>query len=127
MNGPNATQGKVDEHVFLVGRPPLTEYLGFIATLAVGGTDIPQGVVAAEWRKANDHVKNLEVAEAGLADNPTIGKIPQAQQPLVTQIFNDPIFKRSFQFVPTDIGLVELDRFVVYQKYINLKYVRDLQ
>jgi len=127
MNGPNAPQGNVDEHVFLVGRPPLGEYLAFIATLAVGGSGIPQGSLAAEWRKANDHVKELEVGEAGFADNPTIGKIPQAQQPLVTQIFDDPIFKRSFQFVPTDIGLVELDRFVVYQKYINLKYVKDLQ
>ncbi len=127
MSVPNEPQEQVDEHVFLVGRPPLGEFLGFIATLAVGGNKIPQGLLAAEWRAANDHVQKLEVGEAGYADNPNIGKIPQSQGGLVRQVFEDPIFKRSFQLVPTDIGLVELDRFVVFQKFINLKYVKDLQ
>ena len=127
MSVPNVPQGHVDEAVFLIGRPPLGEYLGFISTLAVGGTSIPHGVLAAEWRAANDHVHKLEVDEAGFADNPDIGKIPNAQQAMVRQVFEDPIFKRSFQLVPTDIGIVELDRFVVFQKYINLNYVKILQ
>ena len=127
MSGPSAPQGNADEHVFLVGRPPLGEYLGFIAMFAVGGTSIPHGVLAAEWRAPNDHVKELEVNEAGFADNPNIGGVPKAQQALVREVFEDPIFKRSYQLVPTDIAIVELDRFVVFQKYINLNYVRVLQ
>jgi hypothetical protein len=37
------------------------------------------------------------------------------------------MFQRSYQVVPTDIGIVELDRMVVFQKSINLTYVRSLQ
>jgi hypothetical protein len=117
----------IDDHVFLVGRPPIAEYVGFIATFAVDGAKIPQGVLAGEWRAANDHVRQLEVKEAGLADNPPIDRTPKSQDALVKAVTDDPIFKRSFQLVPADIGVVELDRLIVFQKYINLSYVRALQ
>ncbi len=127
MDHPQAQQGKVDEHVFLVGRPPLGEYLGFIATLTVGGSAIPQGTLAAEWRKANDHVHELEIDEAGWADKPEIKVVPSSQERLAKEVYADPMFQRSFQVVPTDIGIVQLDRLVVFQKSINLTYVRSLQ
>src|SRR5712692_1275041 len=122
MDNPHAQQGKVDEHVFLVGRPPLGEYLGFITTLAVGGNAIPQGALAAEWRKANDHVRKLETDEAGWADKPEIKAVPNSQEQLAKEVYADPVFQRSFQVVPTDIGIVQLDRLVVFQKSINLTY-----
>ena len=67
--------GPADDHVFLVGRPPLSECLGFIRTMAVGGQTADQGQLAAEWRKANDHLKALESKEAGIADGPSVGAL----------------------------------------------------
>ncbi|SRR6266581_2264615 len=127
MDHPQAQQGKVDEHVFLIGRPPLGEFLAFITTQAVGGNAISQGMLAAEWRKANDHLRKLEIDEAGWADNPEIKAVPGAQEPLAKEVHADPMFQRSFQVVPTDIGIVQLDRLIVFQKSINLKYVQSLQ
>src|SRR2546422_2816490 len=127
MDHPQAQQGKVDEHVFLIGRPPVGEFLGFITTQAVGGNAISQGALAAEWRKANDHLRILEIDEAGWADKPEIKAVPGSQDPLTKEVYADPMFQRSFQVVPTDIGIVQLDRLVVFQKSINLTYVRSLQ
>ena len=122
MNGAH-----VDDQVFLIGRPPLGEYLAFITTMAVGGQSIPQSVLASEWRAANDHLRGIENEEAGWADNAVIAQVDQSQQSLADEIYADPMFQRSYQLVPTEIGIVELDRMVVFQKFINLTYVRSLQ
>src|SRR2546426_5685273 len=117
----------LNDHVLLVGRPPVGEYLGFIKTLGVEGETANLGQLTAEWRTANDHVRELEQREGGWADNPPIGRVPESFAPLQHRILEDPMFQRCFQFVPTEIGIVELDRLVVFQKHINLAYVRDLK
>src|SRR5439155_23574883 len=38
----------------------------------------------------------------------------------------DPLFQLAYAFVPASIGIVELDRLVVFQKYVNLTYARTL-
>jgi hypothetical protein len=124
---PGQLSPSVDAHVFLVGRPPINEFLGFIAQLAVDGASIPQRLLAEEWRAANDHLKVLEASEKGFADNPKIQDIPRSQNALAQAVFADPIFQRAFQIVPAGLGIVELDRLVVFQKYINLNYVKTLQ
>jgi hypothetical protein len=42
-------------------------------------------------------------------------------------VLSDSIFKKSFSVVPTDIGVVELDRLVVFQRHINLEYVEKIK
>jgi hypothetical protein len=49
-----------DPHVFLIGRPPIGELLGFMRTMAVDGQSIDLGNLTAEWRVANYHVQKLE-------------------------------------------------------------------
>jgi hypothetical protein len=86
-----------------------------------------RGALAAEWRAANDHLRKLEIDEAGWADKPEIKAVPGSQDQFAKEVYADPMFQRSFQVVPTDIGIVQLDRLVVFQKWINLTYVRSLQ
>src|SRR6266550_1443933 len=117
----------VDDHVLLAGRPPIGEFLGFIRTLGVEGETADLGQATTAWRLANDHVHDLENREAGLADEPVIGAIPKDLEALKRRVLEDPIFQRCFQFVPVDIAIVELDRLVVFQKHINLAFVRELK
>jgi len=116
-----------DPHVFLIGRPPVTEFLGFIRTMAVNGHSVDQGVLMQEWRSANDHVAELIVDEAGVADAPDLGEIPPALQHYAEDIFADPMFQKAYKFVPTRVAIVELDQLVVFQKHINLRYVGQLK
>lgn len=122
-----AQQLAIDEHVFLSGRPPLGEYLGFLTLQSTFGQQADLRALADEWRIANDRVRELETREAGLADNPHVSPLSQALAPLAEQLLVDPIVQRSFAIVPISIGLVELDRLVVYQKHINLAHVQNLQ
>jgi hypothetical protein len=119
----------IDHHLILKGRPPLGEFLGFVSGQAIeapgGGVDYR--TLTEEWRLANDHICDLEQKEAGWANNPPIGDLPPELDTLVNEVLRDPIFSRSFPFVPCDIKIVELDRLVVFQKQINLNYVRQLR
>ncbi len=118
---------QVDDHVFLVGRPPIEEYLGFVVSQSVGGQNANHGMLADEWRSANDHIRELEKNEAGIANNIETSSLDERLNRLTADVTADPVFQKCFQLVPTDIALVELDRLVVFQKAINLRYVDELQ
>jgi hypothetical protein len=116
-----------DEQVFLIGRPPMSEFLGYIATQTVEGQSIPQGALANVWRSANDRILQLERDESGWADSPTVDLLTKELNALRDKVLADPIVQRTFAVVPFEIGIVELDRMVVYQKHINLTYVNELK
>jgi len=119
--------GLSDDHVFLIGRPPLSEFLGFIRTMAVDGQSADRGQLAAEWRRANDHVKSLEVAESGIADGPTTQELDPCLASKASSFLASPYFLKSFSMVPASLGVVELDKLVVFQKFIDLAFVSELK
>ena len=117
----------VDEHVFLIGRPPLGEFLGFLQTQTVEGRATTPGELTGHWRSANDHIRELERTEAGFADAPPVAALSGGLSALRDEVMGDPIVQRSYSIVPTEIAMVELDRLVVFQKHINLEYVKRLR
>lgn len=122
-----AHETPTDEHVFLSGRPPLGEYLGFLKQQAGVGQEIDIRTLSDEWRAANDHIRSLETLEAGLADNPSMAPVSPDLALLANQVLTDPMILRSFPVVPISIGVVELDHLVVYQKHVNLDHAARLQ
>jgi hypothetical protein len=84
-------------------------------------------LLSDEWRAANDHVRELEGREAGVADAPTIAALPPELTALASRVQADPMLQRSFGIVSTSLGMVELERLVVFQKHINLAHVRRIQ
>ena len=101
--------------------------MGFIRSMAVDGQTRSNRELADAWRKANEHVRLLEQQEAGWADGAPLLPLPEEMQPQRLRLLNDPIFQRAFQNVPSDVCMIELDRLVVYQKYIDLNHVRRIR
>ncbi len=124
---PPASATPVDDYVFLLGRPPIAEFLGFVRNMAADGPSAEQGPLTEQWRAANDRVRALEAAEGGLADNPETFPLPDEAAALADQVRTDPMFSSSYRFVPSEFVMVDLDRLVVFQKFINLGYVAALE
>jgi hypothetical protein len=112
------------ENLYLIGRPQLKSFLKFVKSHAVSPPG--EGDLAEEWQAANDLVRRLEKEEAEAADDPPIDKLGPEYEPLLIELLDDPLVRHGFNTVPTDVALVELDRLVVYQKHIDLTYVRQL-
>ena len=109
----------VHECVYLTGRPPLSDFRHFMTVVAENGHRADEGPLIEEWRAAAAHIAELRRQEAGIADNPRIEPLPRRLEALRDRVLEDPIFRHAFPVVPTDIGLVELDQLVVWQKWVD--------
>jgi hypothetical protein len=119
-----APDAQADEYLYLTGRPRLRDFVRFARSHAVKPPD--EKALAETWQTAHQRVRRLETEEAGIADDPPMGKLGPEYEPLLTELLQDPLVRNGFNTVPTDVALVELDRLVVYQKHIDLTYVRQL-
>jgi hypothetical protein len=115
-----------DEHLFLAGRPPMGEFIGFVEQTAQDRS-LDRRQLANEWRAANDRIGALESDERGIADGATTIPVGGSLTELREATLSNEAIRRSFEIVPFDVALVDLDRVVVFQKHINLEYVRVLR
>jgi hypothetical protein len=118
------TGERVDEMLYLTGRPTLKDFVRFTANQALNPPD--EGVLAQEWHSAAKVIHALESEEAGAPDNPAILKMGPEYEPLLIEFLRDPLVRNGFNSVPTEVAFVELDRLIVYQKHIDLTFVHDL-
>ena len=113
------------ENLYLIGRPTLKQFLRFVRNNAVNPPN--DGVLTDEWETAKSFAQTLQTTEAGAADNPPIRKIGSEYESLLIEFFKDPVVQQSFNTVPTEVAMVELDQLIVYQKHIDLTFVRELE
>ncbi|MFI5218951.1 MAG: hypothetical protein ACHQNT_05625 [Bacteroidia bacterium] len=118
---------KKEKCVYLVGRPPINDFLSFMLTQTVDAQDLDTGLLTQEWREANDRVKEIQGAESGFCDNHAITAIPENLQPLLEKVKQDEIMKKSFSYIPYEFGMVDLDKLIVFQKFINLGHIERIK
>ena len=124
---PGAAQAQVDPTVFLKGRPPMGEYIGFSKTQTIEGQSADMSQLADDWRSARDRIKALTLEQSGIADSDVISSLPETFDNLASAVLSDSVVRQTFGVTPTSIAMVELDKLVVYQKVINLTYAAQLQ
>ncbi len=119
-----AASPAADEHLYLIGRPTLKQFIRYVRGHAVNPPG--EGDLTDEWQAANRVVSTLEKDEPGLADAPPMRPLGPEYEPLLIEFLKDPLVRHGYNTVPTDVAMVELDRLVVYQKHIDLTFVREL-
>jgi hypothetical protein len=119
--------GRVDECLYLAGHAGLGEFLGFVANEACPGEFENPGKWTAEWKEAADHMTVLAYTESGYADGGKVLPLPDQLAPLGERLLASPDFRQAFPVVPTTVGVVELDRLIVPQKYVSVEQVRRVQ
>lgn len=127
MEQTNPTKPSGDEYIYLVGHTPFKQYIDFMATEPVNAQQLDRKVVAEDWRKAHEYLKELQKSEPKWADHPEIQAMPSGLEELVARVHADPIYKKSFSYVPAELGVVPLDRLVIRQKTINLAHVQRIK
>ncbi len=122
-----AVTGVLQHELLLLGQPSLQEYLDFVRDKVAGGDAIDPRALCDEWRAANDFYGVLEVEEAGIAEGIECHDIGRALAPLAEQVLSDPCFRRAYDSLPTRVGVVELDRLLVYQTRVTQDFIDDLK
>jgi len=114
-----------DEYLYLTGRPRLKQLIKFVKAHAVAPPS--DATLTDLWHTAHRVVQRLETEEAGIADDPPRERLGPESEPLLIEFLKDPLVRNGFNTVPTEVAMVELDRLVVYQKHIDLTFVRQLE
>jgi hypothetical protein len=115
----------VGEYLYLMGQPTLKEFIRYVRSHAVEPPNA--GDLSEAWHAAQKIVRRLEQDEPGVCDGPTIEKLGPEYKPLLIEFLKDPLVQNSFNTVPTEVAFVELNQLVVYQKHIDLTFVRQLK
>ena len=126
LSVPEIDRGSEYDHcLYLLGRPTLKRFLRYVRNHAVNPENTAS--LCSEWQAANSLTQVLEAEEAGIADNCPIQRMGTEYEPLLIEFLKDPLVRYGFNTVPTDVAIVELDRLVVYQKNIDLTFVKQLE
>ncbi|TRW91452.1 hypothetical protein FNJ84_21495 [Paracoccus sp. M683] len=126
LDTPATDASRIQEQLWLLGQPSLSDYVDFVRDHVAGGETIPRHLIVDLWRTANDHYAKLERKEAGLADEAEILDLPAAMQPAADALAQQDYYRETFDRVPTEIALIQLDRIVASQRHVTLPFVRNL-
>lgn len=115
------------EQAWLLGQPPLDTYLEHAAKTAASRSGSARSELVDEWRKANDYYYELEITEAGQADQIELLELPSSLHPLASEVMADSSYRRAFDTLPTRIAMVQLERLIVTQRHVNLPHAKRLR
>jgi hypothetical protein len=118
--------GAMREELWLLGQPPLADFIDQACGDAEGGDEISRAVTIDTWRTANDHLAGLEKTEAGAADRIRCRKLPAPMAGAAEILRGQDLYRNTFDKVPTTIEMVELDRIVASQRHVTLPFVQSL-
>jgi hypothetical protein len=127
LGGEASAAAAHEELVWLLGQPHLTDYLDFVREKVVGGDAIVPRLLAEEWRAANDLFHALEEEEAGIADAAQCLPLPKAMRPLARALKAYPYFRDTYDTLPVDIRLVELEKLIVSQSSVSAGFSGTLR
>jgi hypothetical protein len=106
------------ELLWLLGQPHLADYLSFVKHKVIGGDQADPSALAEEWRAANDYYHELESVEAGLADTAEILPLDPVLGPLADALRDHAWYRTTFDTLPAEVAMVELDKLVVSQTHV---------
>jgi hypothetical protein len=118
----------LDQYIYLTGFPSLEEFLAYARHNAAEPQALNIRALSDTWRQANDHLRVLEAdpEQRALATASPEQPLDPALSSLAAEVLADPVVQRSFDVVPYDLQVIELDRLSVFQKHVNMTYVQDL-
>src|SRR5262245_5388026 len=109
-----------EERLYRAGRPSLRGFVHYVHNHA--REPVTRDALVERWQEARARLTMLERLEGGAADHPQVTSLGPRYEPLLLEFFKNPLVRRSFNTLPTDIALVPLDQLVVYQKHIDLDH-----
>lgn len=115
------------EERWLLGLPSLSRFLGFVEESGIDGARESRAALAEAWRAANDYYQALERSEPGLANAALCREPDEATAALFERVKGHAHFRRTFDTLPTDFGMVPLDLLIVSQKHVTWSFVERLK
>ena len=125
---PAAAPPAGEDHLYLISRSSLADYLAFMTTYPVGAADVDRKQLSDEWLAADRLMQQLRTSEPDWADvGPTgVRPLPPSLEPFAANARQDPVFRKAFEDVTWEVAVVDLERLVVSQKLVSRHHIERL-
>jgi len=108
-----------------MGQPPLERLLEELDEYSVESEAVDRRAWVSAWSRANDTYLELERSEAGVANAGSHRPLDRVYARWADAVQAHPHYRHTFRHVPTTLGMVELDKLVVYQMHVTRNFVEE--
>lgn len=112
--------------LYLYGACTQPEVVTFLRTQCVLSGEGEIENILRDWREAAKAFSQTSLTANNSPDAIGIEEIPGSHTGQLEKVSSDPLFRKSFSLLPCSFQLVELDRVVAGQRYVNMDYVDSL-
>lgn len=112
--------------LYLYGVCTQAEVIGFLRTQCVLQDEKELEQILSDWRLATKAFGTSIGSPADSPDTAIAEEVGHSWDPNLKALESDALFRQSFSLLPYSVQLVELDKIVAGQRYVNLDYVESL-
>lgn len=123
----DAKPSLLDDYAYLSGRPSIKDFVGFVRRHSDETLRPDKETLIREWQTANELIRQLETSEKGIADGLEALPLPEELRPSADAEIQNIKARGMWAGLDFRWRLIELDRLVVFQKFINLRFVDDIK
>jgi hypothetical protein len=111
---------------YLYGATTQPEFLYFVRTQCVNVSEDDIPLLLDKWRKSVARFIKITQKDDYLPEDIIVEDIPPEFRQKIAEIENDSLFKKSFSSLPYSFKLVNIERIVAGQRYVNIDYTDKL-
>jgi hypothetical protein len=111
---------------YLFGATTQPEVISFVRTQCMVRDDAELQGIVQDWKLAAQKFSAITSFPKVVPETMSVIDLPRDVEPVIRKISAEPSFQKSFSMLPMSFGMVEIDKLVAGQRYVNLDYVAKL-
>ncbi len=112
--------------LYLYGATTQPEVIGFVRTQCVVRDETEIQRIVLDWKRAAQKFAAITSFPKVIPESINVSDPPGELDHLIREIAAEPLFRKSFSMLPMSFSMVEIDKLVAGQRYVNLDYVAKL-
>ncbi len=111
---------------YLYGATTQPEFLNFVRTQCILDSQSEVAIMMERWKRAAQAFASISALPDATPETVKVSQLPNELEQRVRGIADETLFKNSFSMLPISFEMVEIDKLVAGQRYVNLDYVSKL-
>jgi len=111
---------------YLYGATTQPEVINFVRTQCMVRDEAEVQRIVQDWKQAAQRFAAITSFPKVVPESMIVRDLPDEVASLMREIAAEPLFQRSFSMLPMSFGIVEIEKLVAGQRYVNLDYVAKL-
>lgn len=116
-----------EEILVLAGQGSVHDFMDFVRTRSIDSYTFDELTLIREWRRARAFLDSLETRPSESVSGDALQELPGNLVAEADAALEDVATRKSLSFLPYRWAMVELDRLIVWQPYVNLAFATAMR